>query len=113
MKSRKPILKGDKIMSISMEESINFYRKQIDFAKSQVVWCSGRIKLYGKNIKQENMKKERNKYYKERSYWRNMINEYEKKLVSMGDQVLAHIKMYDIQILISHHGGYDGRKEIK
>ena len=30
------------------------------------------------------MKKDRNKCYKERSYWRKKINEYEKKLVSIG-----------------------------
>ena len=82
-------------MSMSMEETINFYRKEIDFAKRQVEWYSGQIKWCGKIIKQERyefglsiegekMKKERNKYYKERSYWRNMINKYEKKLVSMG-----------------------------
>ena len=78
-------------MSMSMEETINFYRKQIDFAKWQVEWCSGQIKWCGKIIKQETydiglslygemIKKERNKYYKVRSYWRNKINEYEKKL---------------------------------
>lgn len=36
---------------------------------------------FGLSIEGENMKKERNKCYKERSYWRNKINEYEKKLV--------------------------------
>ena len=80
---------------MTMEEAINFYRKQIDFAKFQVEWCSGQIKWCGEIIKHERcdfglsiygekMKKARNKYYRERSYWRNMINEYEKKLVSMG-----------------------------
>ena len=96
-------------MIMSKEEYINFYRKQIDFAKWQVEWCSGQIKWCGKIIKQERydfglsiegekMKKARNKYYKERSYWRNMINEYEKKLVIIGAQVLTHIKICDIYV---------------
>ena len=76
---------------MSMEENINFYREQIDFAKRQVEWYSDQIKWYGESIKKEtydfglsldgeNMKKARNKCYKERSYWRNKINEYEKKI---------------------------------
>ena len=70
---------------------INFYREQIDFAKRQVEWYSDQIKWYGKNIKKEThdfglslygemLKKDRNKCYRVRSYWRNKINEYEKKL---------------------------------
>ena len=80
---------------MSTEEYINFCREQICFAKRQVEWYSGQIKWCGTIIKQETydfglslygemIKKERNKYYKERSYWRHKINEYEKKLVSMG-----------------------------
>lgn len=78
------------------EEIINFYREQIEFAKRQVEWYSGQIKWCGKIIKQETydfglslegekMKKERNKYYRERIYWRHKINSYEKKLVSISD----------------------------
>ena len=85
-------------MSMSMEETINFYRKQIDFAKWQVEWCSGQIKWCGKIIKQERydfglsiygekMKKARNKYYKERSYWRHQINEYEKKILGIDTYI--------------------------
>ena len=81
---------------MSSEEIINFYREEIEFAKRQVEWCSRQIKWYGNMIKKErydfglslegeDMKKDRNKCYKERSYWRNKINEYEKKLVSMCD----------------------------
>ena len=73
------------------EENINFYEEQITFANRQVEWYSDQIKWCGKIIKQETydfglslygemIKKERNKYYKERSYWRNKINTYEKKL---------------------------------
>lgn len=76
---------------MSSEEIINFYKEEINFAKRQVEWYTGQIKLCGKIIKQEKYdfglslegekkKKERNKYYKERSYWRHKINEYEKKL---------------------------------
>ena len=72
------------------DELITFYKEQIDFAKRQVEWYSGQIKWYGKKIKEETydfglslygemMKKERNKCYKYRSYWRHKINEYEKK----------------------------------
>ena len=89
----KPSLKGDKIMS--NEDIINFYREQIAFAERQVNWYNEQIKWYGNMIKKERydfgltlegekMKKDRNKCYKERSYWRNKINEYEKKLVSVG-----------------------------
>ena len=74
-----------------IEENIKFYKDQIDFAKNQVEWYSGQIKWYGKVIKKETydfglstygemMKNERNKCYKRRSYWRNKIKAYEKKL---------------------------------
>ena len=79
------------------KENINFYGEQIAFAKRQVEWYSEQIKWYGKNIKKEKydfglthegerMKKARNKCYKERIYWRNKINKYEEKLVSMVDR---------------------------
>ena len=72
-----------------MSKELNkFYEEQIDFAKKQVEWYSGKIKWYGETIKKETydldyrfmLKKERNKCYKVRSYWRNKIKEYEKKL---------------------------------
>ena len=89
MKSSKPSLKGDTIMS--MQEINNFYREQIAFAKRQVEWYSDQIKWYGERIKKETydfglsiegeiMKKDRQKCYRERRYWRNKINGYEKKL---------------------------------
>ena len=79
---------------MSNEDIINFYREQKAFAERQVKWYSIQIKWFGNMIKKERydfglslegekMKKARNKYYKERSYWRNKINEYEKKLVSI------------------------------
>ena len=76
---------------MSNEEIINFYKEQIELAKRQVEWYSDQIKWCGKIMKQETydfglsiegekIKKERNKCYRERRYWRNKINEYEKKI---------------------------------
>ena len=76
---------------MSTQEINNFYREQMAFAERQVKWYSDQIKWYGERIKKEtydfglslegeNMKKQRNKCYKERSYWRHKISEYEKKI---------------------------------
>lgn len=82
------------------EENIRFYVEQIDFAKGQVEWYSDQIKWYGKNIKSETydfglslegkkMKNERNKCYKERSYWRHKIKAYENKLALTNVDIYA------------------------